>query len=101
RLCNTFLHPVDELGSSREQAGPRDARLRDRRRQVGHARVAERPHGRISSAAASTAALICGYAAHRHRLPLMYSATSASERACPSAMHATADMICPDVQKPH
>ena len=48
---------------------------------------------RSLSRACLIAATIFGYAAHRHRLPLMYSWMSASVFAWPSRTHATADMI--------
>jgi hypothetical protein len=47
----------------------------------------------ITERACLTAATMLGYAAQRHRLPLIYSRISASLFAWPSLTQATADII--------
>ena len=95
-------HPVEELGPPAMNTAPAAADATASSRLFGrrYAKLRMRLQPRFAScnAAWRTAATICGYAAQRHRLPLIHSEISASEPACPSRMQATAETICPGVQ---
>src|SRR5512138_2102716 len=82
---------IDHGGAAGEIRGVGTRRL-DRGLDGGRARVLERLHVRTFRAA-WIAATMFGYAPHRHRLPLIWSRTSSSVVAVPSASNATALMI--------
>jgi hypothetical protein len=92
RLTDTDPHPVQELGATRQDRDSGARRSVDGRDCRSGPGVHKRFHG-SASAAARTAATICGYAEQRQRFPLIHSRISAGSFAWPSLMHPTADMI--------
>ena len=91
---------ADEVDLGRPAGQERAARVpggeRERLLHRRGAAVAQRLHG--ASRTCRIAARMLGYAAQRHRLPLMNSAMSSSVEALPSSSSLTADMIWPGVQ---
>ena len=90
-------HPVQELGAAREDGGVVVGERGDGGGPGVGAGVGEVDH-RLASAAARTAAVICGYDEQRQMLPLIHSRTVAASVAWPSAMQAVADTSWPGVQ---
>lgn len=98
---------VAQLGRRAEEQGlgkHREA-VHDCRGLCDVANAGQRPDAQTAPGARSRtsrmAARMLGQAAQRHRLPLIHSAISVSDSACPSSSSATADMIWPGVQYPH
>ena len=76
RRLHPEFHQVDQVGAAGEELRVRAAGQRDGAGRVGGPDVVERLHR--AAPASCTAATMFGYAPHRHRLPLIRSATSAS-----------------------
>jgi hypothetical protein len=101
RFCDPNASPVEEFRSPGENHGIRRRSERDRLMNGRRPCIAEVLHQAFLLATAFTAAAIWGYAEHLQMFPLIHSRISEFDPVCPSATHATADMICPDVQYPH